>query len=567
MSYQKDIKVTSLEINTLPLGIFYFYQIIISTLDKEDVTLNNNWVKVRQTVETSSSNIGHTQVYVPKPFILLNATYKISKADSTNVSKGIINYNDILTYLFNDKKKGKSNLFFHPLELLINILSMLTQQKLKENNHGKFFSFNGDTFLNPFPSKLTLSVALLESIISNMDSFNPAMFLTTLYDSVGVLFFQDIPNIDCTAKNYKKMFRELKDSDKINVFNLRTVNAMPVEPNEGVISISDSLDFSKIKKFASYSMGNNGEIVPVTPWTQGANFDNTNIKSHIYKLNSKFYSQSVAVGTEIAYTINSPLFNFYKKAKLSYHLKDNQKGNNPGGGNPGGGNQNKNKSKNINVSDIYKNHTHNKKAEDLFNGEYVIKHILYKMASIKNMLNFLSIDLSFIGKIGHMMCTNIESNNKNIIQKFNYTDMKYEKEGYLNIPSGKYIVTHANIKVMISSELAPTYITSATVFNLDDVKDFLVPPTKEKELEDKLKKIYSKLPKPKKKKKKDIINSNVEYIEVSQEKYQEFEKVDKTILESIIDQCIASDDYVNLFPNGTGGTGGTSGTSGTGGPL
>lgn len=557
-------KKISFELSTLQMGIFYLYRADVTYLkekSEDKLTINEKkWKSLQEGYDASASNIGLSKVLVPALFEYFNANYKISIADSTDIDNGIIQKTDLLKIFFDSNKKGLTPIFFKPVKLLNKFLTLFKLDKI--------YTFDDSFFMNPFPNGLTLSIPLLRNILSNVSDFNPAMFFSSLYESMGVFFYQDIPT------DIFKTKRDNKDKTKIHAFNLRTINALPIIDNDGVIGLNDSIDFSKVKKMASYSMGEEGNISPYNPWTEGQNFDQLSLKSMIFKLDSNYSSQSLALGSASVYSINAPLLNFYKKTKASYKLddkddEDNQDKKELSGKGNGKNNDNKKdsgtKNKNsgtINIIDIFAPENSNKNIQDQFNGEFILMQTLIGIASIKNVFNFIATNLSFIDKIGHCQVTNIEQDSDNPIkvQKFDMTNNKYIDMGELELPSGNYFILNTHIKQFISSEGKPIYITNAQVVKIEEVSKFLISKTKEKDLIDKLKKAYKKIKDSKKKKssnsKKDSTGSvatNSEYLYIVDEDYNSKNDIDSSLLENVLNECIASDTVYIDSSSGEGG--------------
>ena len=547
-------KKIAFELSTLQMGVFYLYRADVTYLkEKNNDKLNFNkkkWKVLQESYNASASNIGLTKVLVPALFAYFNANYKISIAESTDMDNGVIQKTDLLKIFFNSNKKGLTSIFFKPVSLLNKFLKLFKLDKQ--------YAFDDSYFMNPFPKGLTLSIPLLRNILSNMSDFNPAMFFSSLYESMGIFFYQDIPtDIFDSRKN-------LSEKTKIHAFNLRTINALPIIENDGVISLSDSIDFSKVKKMASYSMGEEGNISPYNPWSEGQNFDQLSLKSKIFKLDSNYSSQSLAIGTASVYSINAPLLNFYKKTKASYSLdeENNQDANNKKSVKKKKAPPKKAKTNNLNIIDIFAPENKSDDVKHQFNGEFLLMQTLIGTASIKNVFNFIATDLSFIDKIGHCQVTSIETDSFNPIkvQKFDIKTNTYVDVEDLNIPSGNYFILNTHIKEFISSEGAPIYITNAHVIKIEEVSRFLISKTKEKELIKKLKKAYKKIEENKKKKKsKDKSSSgsatatNSGWLYVIDSDYDSISTIDASLLGDVLNECIASDEIQSIDDKSSSG--------------
>lgn len=534
-------KITSYEISTLQAGVFYFYKVSVSYLvDGMNGKLSFNekkWASLNKGFNASATDIGLTQTLVPKIFPFLNATYKISLENDTDIDKGIIKRSDLLDVFFGTDKKGYTSALFEPVALLKNLLKVL--------NMNKTCSFDDTFFLNPFPSGLGVSLPLLKNIISSMTDFNPIMFFTSLYESVGIFFYQDIPD-----DPFNSTGNDSSQNITLHAFYLRNINAFPNVDNGGVIAFNDSVDFSKVKRMASYSLGPDGNISPVNPWTQGQNFDKLSLKSKMFKLDSNYASQSLAIGSSSVYSMNAPLINFFEKTRPAYKLDksddDNKKSASKGGKDDKGG-----KGGNS-IVDIFAPAKKNTNDQDQFNGQFMILKVLVGVVSIKNVMNFHATDLSFLSKIGHCQITSFDSNSSNSIklQKFDLSSNTYSDSGTLNLPSAKYFIMNVHIKKFITSDDTPTYITNATVVDLDDISQFLVSKSNEKSLIKALKEMYGKVS-DSSDDSSNKASTNSDLLASANEEYSNISEIDDSLLGDVLNECMASDDIESLLSSDT----------------
>lgn len=516
--------ITGINIKTIASGIFKFYQLEVSSLYEYEKSMDE-WVIVSQTGSASISNFGKTTTLLPKAFIRLNRNYRLSLEQSTDLDNLIINKSDF-NKLFFDKKNTFSNTILLKPEILINKFLTFFQTK---------FSIDKKYYSTLFPEKMTYNPFITAQIINNLEIFNPINFLTMLYNSIGIVLFQELPDLSGDDPDFK--------SSKMYITDLISINDLEFIPNQGVISINEAIDFTKIKKFMSFDFGADGSIQPVNPFTSGELLDSTLLKNRIERLNLPFQEQTAFLGSDIDYPISAPLFSFFSNILLSYDINKDDLNVKSGSGSA---------EAEPTLADIYKAKPDNKLNRNFYNGQAFLLKLFRNVASIKNVKSYISTNTSFIGAIPHMSLTPltkadlIEDENSDdyevkfvdtnlMVQKFNKETLEYKNDKPYKTPSGMAYLDSVSIERKPNNGDEEQYITNATIIQINYINKYLLPKKKDKkhlisQLNEYLKKLYS-----------DVDKKRQELVEKKKQKKKTKEKEIPT------NKVAAKDDYIDIM--------------------
>jgi len=414
--------LTQLSINSFNVQISTFYSISKTYISKPDVSNNIGWIETKGISQVSSSNIGTTSVLIPKLFVYMNRNYPISTlSETTDIP--VINSADFLKIITAD-----ANIVLSPVDLINQLLNLVYKAEKLEDTDKVFISKSKmlqdtDNFIL---NKLTINPNSVKMLFNMINSYiNVNEILNVLYQNMGLRIVQDFPASLDTARPSFTMYtlEELFSKD----------NGIPSSV-ESVLSLNETVDYSRNITFISYTLDNEGGVSSANPFNGSIKYDDWANKHVVSFLKDTNLSHSTAIGGNYQYSISSPLMSFFTNVDVKTRDKKQKKPLEIG------------KSKILKL----KAKKDNSSADSEYKGSSLLLAYLKYISSLKNRINTVSTNVSIVGIAPVYSVVNVIPEDDFILEKYN--NFNYEQYKQLEINQVDLLVLSTSVQFIPTSE-------------------------------------------------------------------------------------------------------------------
>jgi len=414
--------LTQLSINSFNAQISTFYSISKTYVSKPEISNNIGWIETKGISQVSSSNIGTTSVLIPKLFVYMNRNYPISTLSKiTDIP--VINSADFLQIITAD-----ANIVLSPVDLINQLLNLVYKaEKLEDTDKifikkSKMLKDTDNFILN----KLTINPNSVKMLFNMINSYiNVNEILNVLYQNMGLRIVQDFPvDLDMAQPSFTMYtLEELFSKD----------NGIPSNV-ESVLSLNETVDYSKNITFISYTLDNEGGISSANPFNGSIKYDDWANKHVISFLKDTNLSHSTAIGGNYQYSISSPLMSFFTNVDVKIKEKKQKE------------------PLEINKSKILglKAKKDNSSADSEYKGSSLLLAYLKYISSLKNRINTVSTNVSIVGIAPVYSVVNVAPEDNFVLEKYN--DFNYEEYKQLEINQVDLLVLSTSVQFIPTSD-------------------------------------------------------------------------------------------------------------------
>jgi len=420
LGYFKNL--TQLSISSFNAQITTFYSISKTYISKPDDFQETGWIETKGISQVSSSNIGTTSVLIPKLFVYMNRNYPISAVSKTT-DIPIINSTDFLKIITVD-----TDIVLSPVDLMNQLLNLVYKAEGVKDGDKVFISKSKtlqdtDNFIL---NKLTINPNSVKMLFNMINSYiNVNEILNVLYQNMGLRIVQDFPvGLDMAQPSFTMYtLEELFSQDNGIQSNV-----------DSVLSLNETVDYSRNITFISYTLDNEGGISSANPFNGSIKYDDWANKHVVSFLKDTNLSHSTAIGGNYQYSIASPLMSFFTNVEVKTKDKKQETPLEVA------------KSKILKL----KAKKDNSSANSEYKGSSLLLAYLKYISSLKNRINTVSTNVSVVGIAPAYSVVNVIPRDDFILEK--YKDFNYEEIKQLEINQVDLLVLSTSVQFIPTSE-------------------------------------------------------------------------------------------------------------------